>query len=154
MTSYTVRIGHVHIKVRLLQQAIDFYTHYLNFSVNERIGDQMAFLSGGSRHHELALQAVGSDAPGQHPYGVGLYHAAFEVPDRTAFASAYNRLIAGGVHVTAVDHAISWALYFSDLDGNGVEIYVDTRHQPDGAPQWDGRSRHLDAAEVRAAGGL
>ena len=41
-----------------------------------------------------------------------------------------------------VDHLISWALYFSDPDGNGLELYLDRRCKaPGGAQLWHGCNR-------------
>lgn len=147
---YQTRIGHAHLKVRDLQRAIDFYTRYFNLEITEQVGDRMVFLSGGEFHHELALQALGPNAPAPHPYAVGLYHVAFEVPDKAAFAQAFNALAAGEVEAIPVDHGISWALYFNDPDGNGLEIYCDTRHDQQGAEAWQGITRPLTFAQIQA----
>ena len=48
-----------------------------------------------------------------------------------------------GLSHSAVDHGISWALYFDDPDGNGVEIYTDRRQAPGGTQLWQGRTRRL-----------
>jgi catechol 2,3-dioxygenase len=146
---YHAKIGHVHLKVRQLARAVDFYTHYLGMTVREQVANY-AFLSGNEAHHEVALQALGSQAPTPHPYGVGLYHAAFEVADRGQFALAVQALEAGGVDHAAVDHGISWAVYFSDPDGNGLEIYVNTMHELTERDGWDGQTRRLSRAEVLA----
>ena len=143
-------LGHVHLKVRDLRRAIEFYTYYFDLAVVEQIGSQFVFLTGDDRHHELALQAVGHQAPAQHPYGVGLYHLAFEVPDKHTFAVAYKALRDDGIQVTAVDHVISWAMYFHDPDGNGLEIYCDTRDEPEGARYWTGENRPLDEEQILA----
>lgn len=150
MAQYTTKIGHAHLKVRDLNRAIAFYTRYFALQVTEQIAGQMAFLSGGAMHHEIALQARGMDAPLQNPYGVGLYHVAFEVPDKRAFALAYQTLTQDGIAVNPVDHLISWAMYFSDPDGNGLEIYCDTRQDADGQVLWQGQNRRLDAASILA----
>ncbi len=150
MSTYATRIGHAHLKVRDLARALAFYTRFFSLKVVEQLGDHYAFLSGGDLHHELALQNVGSHAPLPPQHGVGLYHIAFEVPDRRALAEAYNALTSAGIAVAAVDHRISWALYFADPDGNGLEIYCDTRSDPDGAPLWDGQNLPLSAAKLRA----
>ena len=151
MAQYHTRIGHAHLKVRNLERAIDFYTRYFNLSVVEQVANQYVFLSGGDLHHEIALQAVGEDAPSPHPYAIGLYHIAFEVPDKRSFALAYKTLRDDGVDVGAVDHLISWAMYFPDPDGNGLEIYVDTRHEPDGASLWKGINVPLEDEKIFAA---
>jgi catechol 2,3-dioxygenase len=149
--AYTTRLGHAHLKVRELARAVAFYTRFFDLKVVEEIPGAFAFLSGGLLHHELALQEVGADAAGAVPGGVGLYHIAFEVPDRRAFARAYHTVTTAGIPVAAVDHGISWALYFSDPDGNGLEIYWDTRSEPEGTAAWRGRSLPLGAVRILSA---
>ena len=108
------------------------------------------FLSAGKLHHDLALQYVGPHAPLPVRHAVGLYHTAFEVPDKHAFAQSYRDLTRAGVRVAATDHRISWALYLNDPSGNGVEIYCDTRNEPDGVTTWQGVDRPLTEAQLRA----
>ena len=145
------KLGHAHLKVRDLDRAIGFYSKYLGLRLVERVGDQYAFLSGDERHHEIALQNAGADAPMASPRATGLYHVAFEVPNRAAFADAYRNLVANGVDVATVDHRISWALYFSDPDGNGLEIYWDTRCELGGQRLWRGRNLSLRADKIVAS---
>ena len=148
--AYVTKIGHAHLKVRNLDRAIDFYTHYLGMHETERVDNQYAFLTGGSFHHEIALQRVGEQAPQPPAHGTGLYHVAFEVPDRRSFAEAYRTLTEVGIAVAAVDHYISWAMYFDDPDGNGLEIYSDSRAMPDGRPLWSGENAPLDEKTILA----
>ena len=136
-------LGHVHLKVRDLATAVSFYRTWFDLTVTEQIGNQMAFLSNGERHHDIALQALGDMGALPEPYSVGLYHVAFEVPDRDQLTDLYHRLRNAGVAVVGVDHGISWALYFSDPDGNGLEVYWDTRRTENGKTIWGGTSRRL-----------
>ena len=150
------RIGHTHLKVRDLARAVEFYTRFFGLELVEQVGDQYAFLTGkaavgwhgGPVHHEIALQTVGPDAPAPPSHGTGLYHVAFEVPDKQAFARAYQRLVEAGVRAATVDHFISWAMYFDDPDGNGLEIYCDTRRESGGQPLWHGQNAPLPAEEI------
>ncbi len=96
-------------------------------------------------------RAVGTNVPQLHPYGTGLYHLAFEVPDRRSFALAYQALTEGGIHVAPVDHLISSAMYFDDPDDNGLEIYRDTRNEPGGQKLWRGQNVELSPEKVLAA---
>jgi len=137
-------VGHVHLKVRDVERAVEFYTAVLNLGVTERRG-RYAFLSWGERHHDVALQGVGPDADGPGR-GVGLYHAAFEVDDAAALTAVYDRLRARGVEVSPVDHGISKALYFADPDGNGLEVYLDTRSEA--GDDWQGRNEYFDPGEL------
>mgnify|MGYP006288329909 CR=1 FL=1 len=143
MSSTRTRIGHVHLKVRDLERSVNFYRRVLGLEVTERAGRGFAFLSGGHAHHELALQEVGEGAGSAPRRSVGLYHTAWEVPDREAFAAAREALAEAGVSARAVDHGISWALYFRDPDDQGVEIYLDRRDAPDGTERWRGRTRPI-----------
>lgn len=152
---YTTKIGHAHLKVRDLERSIDFYTRYLGLHETERVDNFYAFLTTGPLHHEIALQQVGPDAPQPPAHGTGLYHVAFEVPDRRSFVEAYRTLKDAGIRVATVDHFISWAMYFDDPDGNGLEIYCDSRHLPGGRPLWRGENAPLPGETILAelAGG-
>lgn len=138
-------VGHVHLKVRALERAIEFYKAVLELRVTDRSG-QYAFLSWGTQHHDVALQAVGADAEGPAADAVGLYHVAFEVDTAGALRATYERLIEHDIPVSPVDHGISKALYFDDPDGNGVEVYLDTRTTDD--QQWDGVTLPFDPTDL------
>ena len=148
---YQTRIGHAHLFVRELERSMAFYTEYLNLKVTEQQAGRYAFLTSGAAHHELGLSARGPDAPTPAPGSIGLFHLAFDVADKRSFALAYQKLTGDGIAVSPVDHKIGWGLYFADPDGNGLEIYCDTREQPDGAALWSGQDRVLDDARILAA---
>jgi len=138
-----MRIGHVHLKIRDMEKSIAFYQNYLGMKITENLNNAFVFMSAGEMHHELALQEVGESAalPGRHD--VGLYHVAFEVPNKQTLIKTYQKIKQGGIDVYPVDHRISWALYFNDPDGNGVEVYWDTRKLPRGVDKWQGKDRLL-----------
>jgi catechol 2,3-dioxygenase len=121
------RIGHVHLKVADLDRAIGFYGGVLGFELQQKFGDQAAFLSAGGYHHHIGLntwESLGGTPP---PAGhTGLYHTAILYPTRADLADALRRLIAAGIPLDgASDHGVSEALYLHDPDGNGVELYRD-----------------------------
>jgi catechol 2,3-dioxygenase len=154
MPPYHTTLGHIHLKVRDLERAVGFYTRVLGLEVRERLAGRYAFLSGGPAHHELVLQQVGAAAPVAAPHGVGLFHVAFAVADRRAFALAVAELEQLGVSATAVDRGISWAVHFRDPDGNGLEIYCDTRDEqrdPAALADWHAHSRPLGRRALEAA---
>lgn len=122
-----VRIGHVHLKVADLERAIGFYHGVLGFEVMQRMGRSAAFLSAGGYHHHIGLNSWESAGGSPPPAGTtGLYHVAILYPTRAALADALRWLMAAGVRLEgASDHGVSEALYLSDPDGNGVELYRD-----------------------------
>lgn len=120
-------IGHVHLKVADLDRSVAFYTQVLGLSVMERISDRAAFLSAGGYHHHLGLNTWHSkDGPRPVRNAVGLFHTAFLYPTRAALARAVKHALDQGVTLDgAADHGVSEAVYFSDPDGNGIELYRD-----------------------------
>jgi len=148
--SAAASLGHAHLLVRDVARSVAFYTELLGLKVTEQRPGEWAFLTSGDAHHELAFSQVGADAPGPLDGGVGLFHLAFDVPDKRAFAEVLQRLIERGIAIRPVDHRISWGVYFSDPDGNGLEISCDTRAEGDGTPFWEGNNRPLDTETVLA----
>jgi catechol 2,3-dioxygenase len=120
-------IGHVHLKVADLERAVAFYRDAFGFEVQARYGNQAAFLSAGGYHHHLGLNTWESRGGSPPPPGsTGLYHFAILYPDRRELARALKRLLDHGVPIGgASDHGVSEAIYLSDPDGNGIEIYRD-----------------------------
>lgn len=147
---YSASIDHVMLYVRELEPSVAFYTTCLNLRVTEVVQGKVAFLTSGGPHHEVALYARGAEASAVPEGSVGLCHLAFSVPDKRSFAEAYRKLIDSNVKVSPVDHQIGWGVYFSDPDGNRLEIYCDTRNEPDGAPLWHGTNRPLSESRILA----
>lgn len=119
-------LGHVHLRVSDLSRAIAFYRDVVGLEVQQQ-SDTAAFMSFGGYHHHLGLNTWDSDgadpAPRGHP---GLYHSAFLYPDRASLGRAISRVLDAGIPLEgAADHGVSEAVYLSDPDGNGVELYRD-----------------------------
>jgi catechol 2,3-dioxygenase len=122
-----VDIGHVHLKVSDIDRALAFYRDVLGFEVTQRFGDDAAFVSAGGYHHHLGLNTWESRGGEPPPPGTtGLYHVAIRYPDRATLGDALQRLVEAGVPISgATDHGVSEAIYLSDPDGNGIELYRD-----------------------------
>lgn len=122
-----VDIGHVHLKVADLERSLAFWHGVLGFEIQQRMGNQAAFISAGDYHHHLGLntwESAGGSPPPRHH--TGLYHVAIRYPDRASLADALRRLVRAGIRLDgASDHGVSEALYLHDPDGNGVELYRD-----------------------------
>ena len=73
------------------------------------------------------VELVGEpDAPPRPRGTSGLFHLAILVPSRADLARALQRVAEAGWHLTgASDHLVSEALYLSDPEDNGIEIYRD-----------------------------
>jgi catechol 2,3-dioxygenase len=122
-----VEVGHVHLKVADLERAIGFYRDVLGFELQQRVGEEAAFLSAGGYHHHVGLNTWESRGGTPPPPGhTGLYHVAFRFPDRRSLARAVRRVLEAGIPLEgASDHGVSEAVYLRDPDGNGIELYRD-----------------------------
>jgi catechol 2,3-dioxygenase len=134
-----VDIGHVHLKVADIERSLAFYTGVLGFELQQRMGDEAAFVSAGGYHHHIGLNTWQSKGASPPPPGhTGLFHVAIRYPDRATLADALRRLVEAGVPLGgASDHGVSEAIYLADPDGNGIELYRDRPrdewpHDPDG----------------------
>ena len=135
-----VDIGHVHLKVADIERSLAFYTGVLGFELQQRMGDEAAFVSAGGYHHHIGLNTWQSKGGSPSPPGhTGLFHLAIRYPDRATLADALRRLVEAGVPLSgASDHGVSEAIYLADPDGNGIELYRDRPredwpHDPDGS---------------------
>jgi catechol 2,3-dioxygenase len=122
-----VDIGHVHLKVSDIDRSLGFWRDVLGFELQQRMGDQAAFISAGNYHHHLGLNTWDSKGGSAPPPGsTGLYHVAIRYPDRKSLADALRRVLQAGIPIDgASDHGVSEALYLRDPDNNGVELYRD-----------------------------
>jgi catechol 2,3-dioxygenase len=115
------QIGHVHLKVSNIERALRFYRDILGFEVTQWYGEDAVFLSAGGYHHHIGL-----NAPPASRNSSGLFHLAILYPERRDLAQALRWLLDAEYPLEgASDHGVSEALYLSDPDGNGVELYRD-----------------------------
>lgn len=124
------KTGYLTLRCRDLGISRAFYEGILNlFAVGEDEAGRI-YLSG---HPEtlapvLALEpAKGQGAPVPTPKKMyGLEHFALEVGSWEQLKAAYRRLKDAGVTIDhTMNHGITMSVYFTDPDGNLIEIYHD-----------------------------
>lgn len=123
----SVTIGHIHLKVADLNRSLKFYCDLLGFKCISSQGDNAAFISAGDYHHNIGLNtwySKNSVPPSNHK--TGLFHFGILYPTRRDLAIIYKRLQDHEYPLTGIaDHGVSEALYLSDPDQNGLELYCD-----------------------------
>ena len=121
------RIGHVHLKVSDLQNALSFYHGLLGFEIMQYYGEEAVFVSAGGYHHYIGLNTwMSKGAPPAPRKSAGLFHVAILYPERKDLAAIVKRLMNHSYPMTgASDHGVSEAIYLHDPDGNGIELYWD-----------------------------
>jgi catechol-2,3-dioxygenase len=121
----TTKLGHIVLRVRDLQRSKAFYTEVLGLRPTGEIPGMMAFFSTQNNpdSHDLALMALGPNAPDPDTQAVGLYHFAYQVESEEALAKAYLALRDAGVTIVGTgDHGVSKGIYILDPDGIQIEI--------------------------------
>jgi len=120
----TLRIGSAALAVSDLSRSTDFYERVLGLPLISRAQDSA--LLGPDRERPL-LTLTGLTDPTPTPLGsTGLFHVAWLHHSRAALAATVRRVVASRWPFDgAADHGVSEALYLSDPDGLGIEIYVD-----------------------------
>lgn len=122
------RLGHVLIRAADKERSRRFYTEVLGFRVSEELPGDAAFLTLGDGFHTFDIAQhpnPGATLPSNADH-VGLGHIAFQVGSYEALREAYVTLLEHDVQITrAMDHNSQRSLYFSDPDGNGLEIYYE-----------------------------
>ena len=130
-------IRSITLTVNDLGRVLDFYEGVLGFVRQRHEGSRvtLAASKGGPGLLTLDEQPAARRRPVQAP---GLFHAAFLYPNRVGLARALKRVVErGGKFQGFADHLVSEALYLSDPEGNGVELYAD---RPRDAWTWIGSS--------------
>jgi catechol 2,3-dioxygenase len=149
-------VGRVTLRVGDPERTGAFYESVVGLDRLAASGDRTTLGVDGTPLLELVARP---DLPERGPAEAGLFHTAFLFPDRGALGDALTRVESEWQLDGASDHRVSEALYLSDPEGNGVELYRD-RPRADW-PTDDGRVRmdtlplDLDAlrADARGDGG-
>jgi catechol 2,3-dioxygenase len=124
-------LGSVHLTVSSLERSLGYYRESIGLQVLEQ-GAGRARLGTGER--ELLVLVEEAGAPPAYGY-TGLYHFALLVPERGDLARWIAHAAREGVRlVGASDHFVSEALYLTDPDGHGIEIYWDRPRE-----SWEGQ---------------
>lgn len=118
------RVGGVRLQVSDLPRSVAFYEHVVGLRVLRAEGDTAALGPHGDERVLVTLHAragVGRARSG----AFGLYHFALLLPDRAALGRFAAHLSALNVRTGMADHRVSEAIYLSDPDGLGIEVYSD-----------------------------
>jgi catechol 2,3-dioxygenase len=136
----SARLGAIRLRVADPERLTRFYEEAIGLRVLPN-GDSVTGLGVENGQSLVELEA-GPGAPARPPHTTGLFHLAILVPSRAALGQALRRVAASGWRLAgASDHLVSEALYLSDPEGNGIELYRDRPREEwptlDGVTQMD-----------------
>lgn len=134
-------VGAVSLRVNDLEGESGFYEDVIGLEVLERDPGNVVLGVGSVP----LVRLIGDPAATPRPNGTtGLFHLAILLPDRVELARALHRVAdSGGRFSGASDHLVSEALYLSDPEGNGIEIYRDRPRS-----EWEDRGGDVKMATL------
>ena len=149
-------LGAVRLQVADLNRSRSYYERVLGFEVQSQSDGVVALGPGGHASPLVWLHERSGVRPVSRSGLFGLYHFAILLPERAALGRFVSHLGQLGAYAGSADHAVSEALYLTDPDGLGIEVYTD---RPRSAWKRQGQELHMttDPLDIRsllsAAGG-
>lgn len=119
------RVGAVRLQVADLDRSLDYYTSVLGLRVLHASTTQAALAANVATRPLVTLHAQPGAKPVPPRGRLGLFHFAILVPDRATLGRFVAHLGGRGVRAGSADHAVSEAIYLTDPDGLGIEVYAD-----------------------------
>jgi catechol 2,3-dioxygenase len=115
-------MGAVHLTVADLERSLAYYESTIGLAVLERT-DRRASLGAGRTELLVLVEEPGARSARRH---TGLYHFALLVPQRVDLARWLAHAVRERAPLVGLsDHFVSEAIYLSDPDEHGIEIYAD-----------------------------
>lgn len=120
----TTSIGEIELYVADLERSIHYYQDQLGFRMLQH-GNGQAELGAGNQRLITLIEKPGAKPANRT---TGLYHFAVLLPDRQSLARLLYHLAETETEIGgAADHGVSEALYLTDPDGIGIELYRDRK---------------------------
>jgi catechol 2,3-dioxygenase len=149
-----IRMGPVRLLVSDMQRSAGFYQEVIGLIPRQTASTRMSMAGAdGTPIIELVERRGIRPVPTQGQ--LGLFHAAILLPERRCLGQFIRHTFEMRVRLGMSDHLVSEAVYLSDPDGHGLEVYVDRPRE-----QWrvrDGQiamsTEPLDSGEVLDAAG-
>ncbi len=121
----STRLGPVRLPVAELARSEAFYGRALGLEPRERAEGHTRLGAAGGDEPLVELVERPGARPATSRGRIGLYHYAILLPDRRGLAGFVAHAAEVGLRLGMSDHLVSEAVYFSDPDGLGIEVYAD-----------------------------
>lgn len=145
--SAPVSVSKVALRARDADALAAYYRDVVGLRELARDGETIT-LGAGDRPL-LLLESDASLKP-DDPRGAGLFHTAFLLPRRADLGRWINHAAERQIAIEgASDHLVSEAVYLTDPEGNGIEIYADRPHTE---WKWDGDSVEMATLRMNIPG--
>jgi catechol 2,3-dioxygenase len=131
--SKTLSMGVVQLNAKKIASLADFYSTVIGLEITKKAKDKVSL---GNKNRPVLNLISTPELPSFAANGAGLYHFAILFSSREQLATTVQRIltIAPDSFIGSADHLVSEAFYFTDPEGNGIELYFD---RPNNQWQWD-----------------
>jgi catechol 2,3-dioxygenase len=119
------RLGVVRLQVADLARSIAYYERVIGLRVHARTPTTATLVAQQDATPLVELHERPGATPVPQRGRLGLYHFAILLPDRPALGRFLAHLGPLGERVGMSDHGVSEAIYLTDPDGLGIEVYAD-----------------------------
>jgi catechol 2,3-dioxygenase len=118
-------IGRVRLQVASLERSIDYYEKVIGMQVIDQSATSARLGPHGEDRVLIQLDEKKTARTVPRRGLLGLYHFAILLPDRASLGSFVEHLADIGAYAGMSDHLVSEAVYLTDPDGLGIEVYAD-----------------------------
>ncbi len=136
-------IGAVRLQIANLVRSVAYYRDVIGLRVHSQTASRACLTA----HDDDRVLVELHERPGVQPVSArghyGLFHVAILLPDRPALGRFLSHLGRLGVRASMSDHFVSEAVYLTDPDGLGLEIYADRPRDV-----WRTRDRQIEMGTV------
>ena len=117
--------GRVSLQVADLQRSLTYYEKVLGLRLLEQSTTGATLGAAGGSTSLVELHERAGAKPVSRRGRLGLYHFAILLPERAALGRFVDHLGRLGEYAGMSDHLVSEAVYLTDPDGLGIEVYAD-----------------------------
>ena len=139
------RLGPVRLQVSDLARSIEYYEDIIGFRAERVAADTAALMPRDDDRLLISLHSRPNVTPARRG-AFGLYHVAILLPNRATLGRFAAHAAARRIPIGIADHLVSEALYLSDPDDLGIEVYADRPRT-----SWRHQDRELVMASDRLA---
>jgi catechol 2,3-dioxygenase len=134
-------VGSVRLLVSDLTRSVAYYEHVLGLSAHSASTGSVVLTPRGGDRPLVHLETRPGITSAPRRSSLGLYHFAILLPDRPALGRFLAHVSSIGIATGMSDHLVSEAIYLTDPDGLGIEVYADRPRS-----EWRYRGRQLAMA--------
>lgn len=118
-------LGPVSLQVANLARSLSYYSDVIGLRIASQRESTAVLTAHDDDEPLITLHELQSAEPVPPRGRLGLFHVAILLPDRAALGRLLSHLAARNEVVGMSDHLVSEALYLTDPDGLGLEVYTD-----------------------------